>query len=366
MKRRIRRSRCGSARARSALAATAAIAIIGLQGCAAPPTPASDLPTSKSELVKMATEEGEVAWSAPKPKAQMQGAIDLFEEEYPGIKVKFTNAKAPDQVSQIKVQQAAKKVAIDVAAAGELTVPPSLKMAEGVKWTDYGVDASDASFDDKMIYIWASPKVWAYNTSQLASENAPSSWEEILNTGLPGNKIAVEGRASFMTVWNVNESMGQADALDWAGRFAGLKPHYTTNTTESEQLVESGQAAMGTSLMNLALEGKDSGAPVGIAPVTPTSTNETFIYVPKGAPHPAAAVLFSSFLSSQEAQDQLAEHYNSRIPRNTDCSTPDMNEALQTLCDNDMEWSSTSNIDAYHSLTKFFPEAQKALGTYAG
>lgn len=366
MKRRIRRSRCGSARARSAFAAIAAIAIIGLQGCATPPTPASDLPTSKSELVKMATEEGEVAWSAPKPKAQMQGAIDLFEKEYPGIKVKFTNAKAPDQVSQIKVQQAAKKVAIDVAAAGELTVPPSLEMAEAVQWSDYDVDASDASFDNKMIYIWASPKVWAYNTSQLAPEDVPSSWDELLETDVPGNKMAVEGRASFMTVWNVNKTMGQSAALTWAGRLATLQPHYTTNTTEAEQLVESGQAAIGTSLMNLALEGKDSGAQLDIAPVTPTSTNETFIYVPQGAPHPAAAVLFSSFLSSQEAQDQLAKHYNSRIPRNTDCSTPDMNKALRTLCDNDMEWSSTSDLDKYHSLTKFFPEAQKALGTYAG
>lgn len=314
----------------------------------------------------MATEEGEVAWSAPKPKAQMQGAIDLFERQYPGIKVKYTNTKAPDQVSQLKVQQAANKVAIDVSAAGELTVPPSLNMAETVNWSDYGVDPGDASFDNRMIYLWASPKVWTYNTSKLAPADAPKSWDDLLKTEVPGDKLAVEGRGSFMTAWNVNQALGQSPAFDWAKRLATLQPHYTTNTSESEQLVESGQATIGTSLMNLALEGKDSGAPVEIAPVTPTSTNETFIYVPKGAPHPAAAVLFSSFLSSPEAQGKLAEHYNSRIPRNTDCSTPDMNETLKTLCDNDMEWSSTSDLDAYHSLTKFFPEVQKALGTYAG
>jgi iron(III) transport system substrate-binding protein len=97
-----------------------------------------------------------------------------------------------------------------------------------------------------------------------------------------------------------------------------------------------------------------------------TSTNETFIYVPKGAPNPAAAVLLSSFLSSEEAQDALAQHYNSRIPRNTDCSDPKQNKVVETLCSEGIKWSSTGTLGAYNSLTDYFPEIQKALGTYTG
>lgn len=365
MNRRINGALAKSGRRRLALAAGIVATALALAGCSASGT-ADTLPTSMSALVKQAKSEGEVAWSAPKPQAQMQAAIDLFEKKYPGITVKYTNTKAPDLVSQLKVQEAAHKVAVDVAAAGELTVPPSLGFAQSVKWTDYGVDKSDAVFDSKMIYIWASPKVWAYNTTDLDPSEAPSTWDGLLSTDLAGSKISVEQRGSFMTAWEVDPSMGQKKGLTFAKKLAALKPHYTPNTTESEQLIESGQAAMGTSLMNLVLAGKDSGAPVAIAPVTPTSTNETFIYVPNGAPHPAAAVLLSSFLSSSDAQAALAKDYNSRIPRNTDCSDPGENAVLQTLCSEGIKWYSTPNLDAYNSLAKYFPKTQKALGTYVG
>jgi iron(III) transport system substrate-binding protein len=98
-----------------------------------------------ADLVKQAESEGEVAWSAPKPLEQMQPAIDLFEKKYPGIKVKYTNTKAPDQVSQLKMEQAARKVSVDVAAAGELTVPPSLELADTVDWATYGIKRRTSS-----------------------------------------------------------------------------------------------------------------------------------------------------------------------------------------------------------------------------
>lgn len=366
MNRRINEALTKRHRSRLAVLAAAVTATaLGLAGCSAGSSAAS-LPSSMSALVKQATTEGVVNWSAPKPKTQMQGAIDLFQKKYPGITVKYTETKAPDQVSQLRVQEAARKVAVDVAAAGELTVPPSLNFASQVNWSDYGVDAADSLFGSKMIYIWASPKVWAYNTTELSADKVPHTWNELLTTGTQGSKIAVESRGSFLTAWDVDKSMGADAGLAFAKKLAALKPHYAPNTTASEQLIESGQAAIGTSLMNLALAGKDKGVPIAIAPVTPTSTNETYIYVPKGAPHPAAAVLLSSFLSSQAAQTVLAKDYNSRIPRSTDCSAIGENVVLKTLCSAGVTWVSTGDLSNYNSLAKYFPETEKALGTFTG
>lgn len=352
-------------RLRLALASGVALSVLALAGCSGTTT-ASELPTSMDELVEQATTEGEVDWYAPKPQEQMQGAIDLFETTYPGITVKYTNTKAPDLVSQLRLQEAARKVEVDVAAAGELTVPPSVGFADSIDWTAYGVDEDDTAFDGKLVYIYAAPKVWAYNTTLLDPAAAPTSWEDILDTGLPGNQIAIEGRGSFLTVWDVSPDLGAEAGVDWATQLETLEPHYTPNTTEAEQLIESGQVAIGTSLMNLALAGKESGAPIEIAAVSPTGTNETFMYVPKGAPHPAAAVLLTSFLSTDEAQAELAKDYNSRIPRNTDCSVPDENAVVKILCDNGVEWFSTGTLEAYQGLAEYFPEVEKALGTYVG
>ncbi|SDW60704.1 iron(III) transport system substrate-binding protein [Arthrobacter sp. cf158] len=349
--------------------ALAVLAVLAgtVAGCGASAgTGVQALPTSMEELVKQAESEGTVAWSAPKPLEQMQPAIDLFEKKYPGIKVNYTNTKAPDQVSQLKMEQAARKVSVDVAAAGELTVPPSLPLAETVDWSAYGIADENIYFEDKFVYIWAAPKVWAYNTGTVSPADLPRSWEDLLKPQWDNGQLAVESRASFLTAWHLDPALGDDKALAWAQQLTGQQPHYTPNTTQSQALVETGQVAAGTSLINLVLQAKSSGSPVEVAPVSPTNTNETFLYVPKGAPHPAAAVLLSTFLNSDDAQAALAETYNSRIPQETDCSNAGAIPVLTSLCAANIEWRSTSTIERYNELADFFPKAQKALGTDLG
>jgi iron(III) transport system substrate-binding protein len=326
---------------------------------------ASKLPSSMADLVKQAQGEGEVDWSAAKPQAQMQQAIDLFEQKYPGIKVKYTNTKAPDQVSQLKVEVAAKKVSIDVAFAGGLTVPPAQSLADTVDWTRYGVAQEDSVFSNKLVYIWSSPKVWAYNTAKVKPADVPHTWEDLLNPRWAGGQVAADSRADFMTVWDLDPSMGQDKADAWAKQFAAQKPHYTTDTTSAESLIESGQVSIGTSLINLVLQAQKKGAPVALAPISPTNANESYLYVPKGAPHPAAAVLLTSFLSSDTAQAALAKSYNSRIPTSTDCSNPGQAEVLKSICAAGIKWDPTTAA-GYTSLADFFPKAQTALGTNLG
>ena len=353
-----------SRRTQRVLSLTAAVglAAAGLTACGGAGSQAADLPTSMTELVKQANQEGEVDWSAPKPIAQMQPAIDLFRKKYPKIKVKYTNTKAPDQVSQLKVEQAARKVSVDVANAGGLTVVPSATLADSISWSDYGI-AEQNVFEKNLVYVWAVPKVWAYNTDKVSAGEVPKSWDDLLASRWGGGKVSAEARASFMTVWDLNSEMGPENALTWAKAFAKQDPHYTPTTTESEAPIESGQVDLGTSLINLVLEAKKKGAPVGLAPLSPTNANESYLYVPKGAPHPAAAVLLTSFLSSDQAQSALAKTYNSRIPVNTDCSDPADNAVLTAICGAHLKWFATPNLAAYKRLSDFFPQAEKALGT---
>jgi len=354
-------------RRRGPVAAAAALALLvgSLTACGSSSAASDPLPTSMDALVEQAKSEGEVAWSAPKPQEQMQPAIDLFEQKYPGITVTYTNTKAPDQVSQIKMEQAARKVSVDVANAGGLTVVPSISLADDIDWATYGIPADDI-FEGKLVYIWAAPKVWAYNTTKVAPGEAPTTWDDLLDPQWAGGQVSAEGRASFMTVWDLDPSLGgEEKALTWAQQFATQEPHFTTNTTESEAPIESGQVAIGTSLINLVLDAKAKGAPVEVAPLSPTNANESYLYVPDGAPHPAAAVLLTSFLSSDEAQKALAITYNSRIPVNTDCSNPGENAVLQAICGANLEWFATATLEDYNELTEFFPKAEKALGTSA-
>ncbi|MEV1025701.1 ABC transporter substrate-binding protein [Streptomyces sp. NPDC050264] len=346
------------------LALTAAgvlVGTLGLTGCGTSAESAA-LPTSMTALVKQAKKEGEVDWVVPKPQEQMQPAIDLFEKKYPGIKVKYTNTKPGDEVSQLKVEQAAKKVSIDVGNAGGLSVTPSATLAADTDWSKYGIDDENI-FAENFVYVWATPKVWAYNTDKVKPADVPKTWDDLLGSAWSDGRISAESRASFLAAWHLDPSMGDKKALAWAEKFAAQEPHYSPDLSQAEAPIESGQVSIGTSLANQVLAAKDKGAPVDIAPISPTSANESYVFVPKGAPHPAAGALLTSFLSSEEAQSALAKTYNSRIPVTTDCADPDGIPVLQAVCKANLKWFPTSTLRDYNSLSSLFTKAEKVLGT---
>jgi iron(III) transport system substrate-binding protein len=342
------------------LSTLALFATLVLAGCSGPPPApvAGDL----DGLYQQAKAEGQVVWLAPKPESQMKPAIEAFQARYPGIQVKYTNKKAPDLVTQLNVEQAAHRVSFDVSNAGGLTVLPSLDMAAPVKWADYEVPG-DQIFADSFVYIWAVPKVWAYNTDAVPQDQVPTSWDALLDPRWNGGKLTVESRGSFMTVWAQDPSLGIGPGLDYAARLATLRPHYTENTTQAHTNIVSGQTPVGTDLINLVLDDQRKGAPVAVAPVGPTNANKAYLFVPREAPHPAAGRLLTAFLASAEGQAALVKSYNSVIPSNTDCTDAATNKVIGALCAAGVSWFSETDVAQYQQFSGFFPEVEKALGT---
>lgn len=353
------RHRCRT-RVRTVLTALAAIAALLVTACSSPP-PVPDA-RNLDELYQAAKAEGQVVWFAPKPEAQMRPAINAFKKKYPGIEVKYTNKKAPDLVTQLNVEQAAGRVSFDVSNAGGLTVLPSLDMAAPVDWASYQVPG-DQIFNGDFVYVWAVPKVWAYNTDAVPAADVPHSWGDLLDPRWAGGKLTVESRGSFMTVWAQDPGLGTDAGLNYASRLAQLNPHYTENTTQAHTNIISGQTPAGTDLINLVLEDQAKGAPVAVAPVGPTNANKSYLFVPDGAPHPAAGRLLTAFLASAEGQAALVGSYNSIIPPNTDCAQAGTNRVIGALCAAGVQWFSETDIKQYEQFSAFFPEVEEALGT---
>jgi iron(III) transport system substrate-binding protein len=324
-----------------------------------PPAPKA---TTLDELYREAKAEGQVVWFAPKPEAQMKPAIAAFQAKYPGIAVKYTNKKAPDLVTQLNVEQAAHRVSFDVSNAGGLTVLPSLDMAAKVNWANFQVQPNQI-FADNFVYIWAVPKVWAYNTDAVPATEVPAGWRDLLDQRWKNGKLTVESRGSFMTVWAQDPALGIGAGLDYASQLARLRPHYTDNTTQAHTNIVSGQTPIGTDLINLVLDDQRKGAPIAVAPVSPTNANKAYLFVPEGAPHPAAGRLLTAFLASKEGEAQLVKTYNSIIPTNTDCTNAATNRVIGALCAAGVKWFSETDVAQYQRFSDFFPQVQQALGT---
>lgn len=349
-------------RRRRAALGTALAVLASACGGGPPPAPkAKDL----GALYQEAKAEGEVIWFAPKPESQMRPAIQAFQKKYPGIKVKYVNKKAPDLVTQLNVEQAADRVSFDVSNSGGLTVLPSLDMASKVDWSDYGVPSGQV-FAHDFVYVWAVPKVWAYNTDAVPKADVPTNWQDLLAPRWKGGRLTVESRGSFMTVWAQDSSLGTGPGLSYASRLAALKPHYTDNTTQAHTNIVSGQTPVGTDLINLVLQDQDKGAPVAVAPVGPTNANKSYLFVPKGSPHPAAGRLLTAFLASKAGQAALVGTYNSVIPTDTDCSQADTNRVIGALCKAGVRWYSETDVKQYERFSAFFPKVEDALGTDVG
>jgi iron(III) transport system substrate-binding protein len=336
-----------------------ALALVAAACGAAPPVPKAD---NLAELYQAARVEGQVIWYAPKPAAQMKPAIEAFEKKYPGITVKYTNKKAPDLVTQLNVEQAAHRVSFDVSNAGGLTVLPSLDMAAPVDWATFDVPA-DQIFAGNFVYVWAVPKVWAYNTNAVPTAEAPTTWQALLDPRWAAGKLTVESRGSFMTVWAQDPNLGTDAGLAYDQKLAALRPHYTDNTTQAHTNIVSGQTPVGTDLINLVLDDQRKGAPIAVAPVSPTNANKAYLFVPDGAPHPAAGRLLTAYLASPEGQSHLVDTYNSVIPSSTDCTNAATNKVIGALCAAGVTWFSESDVRQYQTFSDFFPQVQKALGT---
>lgn len=336
-----------------------AVALLAAACGSGPPVPQAD---NLDQLYQEAKAEGQVIWYAPKPESQMKPAIDAFEKKYPGIAVKYTNKKAPDLVTQLNVEQAARRVSFDVSNAGGLTVLPSLDMAADVDWSRFQVSAAQI-FDRNFVYVWAVPKVWAYNTNAVPRTSVPTSWQALLDPRWQNGKLTVESRGSFMTVWDQAPSFSTAAGLAYASRLATQQPYYTDNTTQAHTNIVSGQTPVGTDLINLVLDDQRKGAPVAVAPVGPTNANKAYLFVPDGAPHPASARLLTAFLASPTAQALLAKSYNSVIPDNTDCTSAATNRVVGALCAAGVQWYGEKTVEQYQQFSDFFGEVQKALGT---
>src|SRR5581483_1519540 len=119
--------------ASSASSAAAAKPASSAGAAAKPATSASAKPAASASgsggldaLYQKAKGEGSVTWYDATATDVMAPLVQEFEKTYPGIKVAYTDSKPPDIFTQVRVQETAHNVSIDVADGAELNIPDTI------------------------------------------------------------------------------------------------------------------------------------------------------------------------------------------------------------------------------------------------
>jgi iron(III) transport system substrate-binding protein len=168
-----------------------------------------------------------------------------------------------------------------------------------------------------LLSVW----VQAYNTKLLTSDELPRSYADLLDTKWKG-KLGIEAKDQdwFASVVDV---MGSGDK--GVGFFRDLAARNGVSVrlghTLLNNMVISGEVPVALTVYNYMPEqAKKKGAPIDWFALEPAIARSNAVGVARRAPHPNAALLFYTYLLSEDAQQSfLSMDY---VPSNTKVASP--------------------------------------------
>ncbi|WP_158228286.1 ABC transporter substrate-binding protein [Pseudonocardia sp. MH-G8] len=275
----------------------------------------AELAAPDSPHLEAARAEGQVTWYTSHYSSETAEAIaGLFEEAYPGITVTLYRQTAQRIYQRFAQEQEAGQTVADLLGITEVSLVADLasknQLARYVPTNAAEVDPAYAAYNDPDGYYHVANvgnNIISYNTDMLSEQEAPHSWQDLLDpkwrgqiaTGNPG----ASGYVGTWATWAYLEfGPGYLEQLAAQDVLVGQ------SITDTIPRVAAGERAVGVSSDQTTAKAAAAGDPIGIiypddgAVVMPTPNA-----IPAAAPHPAAAKLLADFIISKPVQQFLVE-----------------------------------------------------------
>src|SRR5438067_3345027 len=247
-----------------------------------------------------AREEGKVTWYTTTQKETLgQPVIDAFTRKYPFLQVDYYRADSTALVQRLREEsRAGRRVAdlfetatgsLQLVVADRLLLPVSSPLVEALP-------ADSRHPESYWFATWELYPAIGYNTNAIARDEAPKSYDELLDArwrgkiGLPSSSVAVNF-VGLMVETKDEDYVAQLGRQDVRVR--------EVSQTALANLVASGEVPLSpviTSKDVRFLQGK--GAPIAYQPAQPIGIQRAGAGLVKAAPHPHAALLLLDFLLS--------------------------------------------------------------------
>jgi ABC-type Fe3+ transport system substrate-binding protein len=272
------------------------------------------------DLIAQAKREGRVAWYTTVSIPEAKQFIDMFEKQYPPIKVDLLRSGSGALVNRVVTEYAAKNYAADVlqgtATRGGYNLLKQKNILGRYESPEYKF--LPAELKDKAGY-WGSTFqntfVLAYNKRNVKPDDVPRTYEDLLKPIWKGRQIIndtenFEWFDGLLTYW------GRDKGLAYFRRLAQQEQIFQRGARGRVQLVAAGEAPLTIGYGPHAQSFVNQGAPIEWVPLEPVVVIINTVSITSKPAHPAAAKLFVDFLFSKPAQLKLREM--SRIPSRAD------------------------------------------------
>ena len=266
---------------------------------------AQDSHTQK--LLDGAKKEGALVWYMSASIEDAQAILLAFNKKYPFLKTDFFRAGSARLFNRIMNEARAGKVLFDLVAVRGLETHQLVKAGLLQPYVSPESAAYPAGFKDSKGYwvdYFDSYNVIGYNTQLVAREQAPKSWEDLLDPKWKG-KIALD-EENFSWYGAMTQKWGTEKTQRYMRALAKQDIQLRNGQTLIAQLMAAGEFSVAMVLAHRIEKMKEQGAPVAwVTTLDPVTVSLHPIGIAAKAPHPNAAKLFVDFILSKDGQQLL-------------------------------------------------------------
>ena len=273
-----------------------------------------------TDLVAQAKKEGRVTWYTTVSIPEAKQFIEMFEKQYPFIKVDLLRSGAGALVNRILSEYAAHNYTPDVLQGatnrGGLRALKQRDVLGKYESPEYRFLPDDLK--DKA-RLWASATlntfVLVYNKRMVKPDDVPKTYDDLLKPVWKGKQI-LNDIDNFEWFDGLFRYWGREKSLAYFRRLAQQEQVFQRGARGRIQLVAAGEFPVTIGFGPHAQSFMMQGAPIEWVPLEPVVVILNTVSLAAKAPHPAAARLLIDFLFSKTAQFKLREL--NRIPARSD------------------------------------------------
>jgi ABC-type Fe3+ transport system substrate-binding protein len=275
-----------------------------------------------SKIVQGAEKEGKLVWWTTTNLDLSQRILERFEKKYPAIKTELYRAGRGPLLNKILAEALAGRHAWDVLSGSGEMYSPLMERKLVVPYRSPESKAYDRSMigrDGEWIAYHTNTYVLGVNTRLVKSEQAPRSYEALLDARWKDGKISLDSDA-YPVLIGLSQAWGKDKAVSYLKRLAAQNPVVKRGNDERVQLTAAGEYSLVMAYASGISRVAQKGAPMEWLALDPVVVQVNPLQVAARAPHPNAARLFADFALSKEGQEMVRSAL--REPARGDVESP--------------------------------------------
>jgi iron(III) transport system substrate-binding protein len=279
---------------------------------------------SNSKLIEAAKGEGVVSYYTTMTLSQSKKVVDRFQKKYPFIKPELFRGGGDEVLNRILNEARGGLNAWDVVSTRGDSV---LTLRDAELITSYRSPESkfiDRDMIDDEGYwsaYYVNPYVLGYNTKLVKKEEAPKTYEQLLDAKWKGKKLSIDDSA-YGFLAGLIRAWGKEKAVEYFKKLAAQEPVVMRGNTNRVQLTMAGEYPLIIAYAPTIQRETSKGHPMDWVPLEPVPVQVNPMMLAAKAPHPNAGKLFVDFLLSQEGQKMLVGFRRIPVRGDVDADPP--------------------------------------------